>query len=409
MSVNFDTLMGLTEAARGYRGGRSYDAMPGLSLTEASAVGVLSVENAVLDMLHEDAAYSEALVEATVTAVRTGSTYRLNSLTESAFDSLKEKIGKIFKKVIEFFKSIVEKLKVQFNKIRMSGTQLYNKYKDTDYIRGKSFRDLSIEGYKFKTGANIFPAAAGFESGDGLTMLIAKAYGTAGDKLIEKSKSVPVATANTKENVDKYCKEVTKITDELKGTKSTAERQADIAQLLTGVSKLRGSDWLSQLKRELWGSKTNLKYGKDFTLDTVARLLAEPTNLKEILDEYDGVISALEEEDTKFADQITEASDKLQAAMDDSRPVDPNDKVTEEHNTNRTSLISSYGAIKTAHANLITTCTGVINQVKSTKRDYIEAQVKQAHAIFRKMMSWKEKTTQNSDAAIDYVDLDFDV
>lgn len=408
MSVNFDTLMGLTEAARGYRGGRAYDAMPGLSLTEASAVGVLSVENAVLDMLHEDAAYSGALVEATMTAVRTGSTYRLTSLTESAFDNLKEKISKIFKKIIEFFKSILEKLKVQFNKIRLSGTALYSKYKDTDYIRGKSFKDLSFEGYKFKTGGNLFPAADGFESGNGFDDLVKKAYGTAGDDMVTKFRTPPTDLGN-KDAVDTYCKEVTKLMDTLKGTKSTAERQADVAKLLTGVSKLKGSDWLSQLKKELWGAKVNLKYGKDFTLDSIGRLLEEPKDLKEIMSEYDNIISALEEKDREFAEEITDVSDKLQGEIDDSRPVPEGDKVGEQTNTNKGTLISKFGEIKTAHANIITTCTGVINQVKTVKRDYIGAQVKQAHAIFKKMMSWKDKTAQNNSAAIDFVDLEFEI
>ena len=304
-------------------------------------------------------------------------------IVEMSFEDIKKKIKAFFDKIIKFLKSIINKLSLQIDKMRMSGHQLYEKYKDSKLLQGKSFKDLTFNGYKIMGKDDIFADTKKFESEPGIRELIKKAIpGCVDYDEFGKTYKAGIAVDSKAENP------LVKATEKLSGI-TQADRQVAMAKLLTGEKSLTAGDWEGAIKKKLYGEKVDIAYGKDgFTLDALAAMLKDPADLNAIKEAYARVEKAANEFHDKIQraiDDLSSQSDKLESAKGDNSAK-----------TNRNSLVSSYYS---AYMGVVSDSYAVINKVQSLKYNFQKTRYDQAKQMFGKMLSWKSEKKDNNDAS----------
>lgn len=385
--MKFADLMSLSEASTGYVGGRYVDEMPHLTLDECISNMESTILENQIEMITNNMTANDSLVEATVMAIRTGDSSSMDALVEMSFQDIKNRIKKIFDSIIKFLKSVIAKLTIQIDKIRMSGHQLYTKYKDNKLLK-RDFKDLVFNGYEFKA-TKLFPAASSYESVDGAEKLIDAATGNK-IKNPETFKSELNGAVN-----DKSVAGVQKTIDALKDV-SRSDRVLGMAKALTGSSKL-SSDWVADVKKELYGEKVDIKYGSGvFTLTWIAQRLEKPDELSAIKDEYAKVEQAV----TKYRDSLQKTVDD----MDKDRSDYGDDKDKKEQ-VNALSLASAYF---NAYIQYINDAYSTISKVKNLKYNYEKDKNSQAKAMFSRLLSGSVKKDNNDASDVEDVE-DFEI
>lgn len=395
MSMNFSALLEAVDGSSGYYGGVIRDEMPAMSLEECFAAASLGIMNTRLDSIQQTANSNAALVEATISSAGTGNTYMLHSVVEGAFDTLKAKAKAIFEKIKKFLQSIIAKLKLTIDKIRLSGHQLYTKYKDSAMLK-KNFKDMEVEGYNF-TATDMFTPGSKFDGG--VQPLIEAVFGAEGKALDAEHPPTDEAQVKTYEDAIDKVKDL-----------STSEVQFRMVEQLVSCSGMSESSWQSDLKKELgMDEKKTLKHGTDFSLDTVAMLLKEPANLDKIKTEYEKLERAVDKDKTAFERKV----DTAYKAIDKDRRKRTPGKTEAERTENAAmdKQMSLMTNAKDALLRLYNDGYAVINQVKTIKYNFEKAKVDQAKMIFSRMLSYKEPKGDNNSAGDfgNYVDFDVDV
>lgn len=327
--LELNKLMALSESSGGFTGGSYVDELPDMSLDEAVNMLPVIIVESQIELTDSRMHHNNLLVEATVSAAAMGTEPDFGPIVEMSFEDIKKKIKAFFDKIIKFLKSIINKLSLQIDKMRMSGHQLYEKYKDSKLLQGKSFKDLTFNGYKIMGKDDIFADTKKFESEPGIRELIKKAIpGCVDYDEFGKTYKAGIAVDSKAENP------LVKATEKLSGI-TQADRQVAMAKLLTGEKSLTAGDWEGAIKKKLYGEKVDIAYGKDgFTLDALAAMLKDPADLNAIKEAYARVEKAAHEFHDKIQraiDDLSSQSDKLESAKGDNSAK-----------TNRNSLVSSY-------------------------------------------------------------------
>lgn len=354
-----------------------------MSLDEAVNMLPVIIVESQIELTDSRMHHNNLLVEATVSAAAMGTEPDFGPIVEMSFEDIKKKIKAFFDKIIKFLKSIINKLSLQIDKMRMSGHQLYEKYKDSKLLQGKSFKDLTFNGYKIMGKDDIFADTKKFESEPGIRELIKKAIpGCVDYDEFGKTYKAGIAVDSKAENP------LVKATEKLSGI-TQADRQVAMAKLLTGEKSLTAGDWEGAIKKKLYGEKVDIAYGKDgFTLDALAAMLKDPADLNAIKEAYARVEKAAHEFHDKIQraiDDLSSQSDKLESAKGDNSAK-----------TNRNSLVSSYYS---AYMGVVSDSYAVINKVQSLKYNFQKTRYDQAKQMFGKMLSWKSEKKDNNDAS----------
>lgn len=381
--LELNKLMALSESSGGFTGGSYVDELPDMSLDEAVNMLPVIIVESQIELTDSRMHHNNLLVEATVSAAAMGSEPDFGPIVEMSFEDIKKKIKAFFDKIIKFLKSIINKLSLQIDKMRMSGHQLYEKYKDSKLLQGKSFKDLTFNGYKIMGKDDIFADTKKFESEPGIRELIKKAIpGCVDYDEFGKTYKAGIAVDSKAENP------LVKATEKLSGI-TQADRQVAMAKLLTGEKSLTAGDWEGAIKKKLYGEKVDIAYGKDgFTLDALAAMLKDPADLNAIKEAYARVEKAAHEFHDKIQraiDDLSSQSDKLESAKGDNSAK-----------TNRNSLVSSYYS---AYMGVVSDSYAVINKVQSLKYNFQKTRYDQAKQMFVKMLSWKSEKKDNNDAS----------
>lgn len=381
--LNLNNLMAISESSGGYVSGSYTDELPEISLDEAVNLLPVVIVESQMDLTDSRMHHNDLLIEATMSAATMGTDPDFGPIVEMSFEDIKKKIKAFFDKIIKFLKSIISKLALQIDKMRMTGHQLYSKYKDSKLLQGKNFKDLKYNGYKIMTKADIFADTKKFESESGIRDLISKAVPGCMDYLeFGKKYKEGIAVDSKAENP------LNKATEKLTGI-TTADRQVAMAKLLTGEKSLTAGDWEGSIKKKLYGEKVDLSYGKDgFDLNALGDMLKEPADLNAIKEAYARVEKAAHE----FHDKIQRAIDDLSA---DSSKLE-SQKGDNSAKTNRNSLVSSYYS---AYMGVVSDSYAVINKVQSLKYNYQKTRYDQAKAMFAKMLSYKPEKKDNNDTS----------
>lgn len=389
--MKFSELLALSEASTGYVGGVYVDEMPHLTLEECvSGLDMAILENQ-LDLISSNMNENDALVESTISAMQTGDNSRMMDLVEMSFQDIKNKIKKVFDAIIKFLKTIIAKLGMQIDKIRMNGHQLYTKYKDSKLLK-RDFKDLTFNGYEFKA-TKLFPAASQYDTPEGAKNLINAATGKnvspedflAAMKNAKSGGAGEEGVANTKPYQEKI--------DNLKDL-SRSERIQSMAKVLTGM-KTAGEDWVSDVKKELYGDKVDIKYGSGvFTLTWIAARLEKPDELSAIKNEYEKVENAV----TKYRDTLQKQVDEF-----DKEHGDIGDDKDKKNRSNYLSMASAYF---NEYIQFINDAYGTINKVKNLKYNYEKSKNDQAKAMFSKLLSGGAAKKDNNDAS-DFEDVEY--
>lgn len=380
--LNIEKLMSLSEAATGFQGGSIVDELPGMSLTEATGrLPVIIMESQI--ELHESVmAQNEVMVESIVESIQAGTPADVMSLTEGAFETIKTKIKNFFDKIKKWIKGIIAKLTVQIDKTRMTGKQMLAKYKNSKMLN-HSFDDLTVNGYKFEK-KDPFAAADNFV-GDPLGLIM---------KAVPELPAPGAFAAKAKTAGD----DVTALEAELEKIKdiSAKERKLAFAQAMTsGVEMSDGDSWQNELKKELYGDKVDLKFGEDFTLQSVESDLSGE-DLDAIRTSYNKLLTAV----TKNEGEIQKAADAFKK-----------DNVSKEPGKDAPKAIGIANSYFTAFLSIYQDCTAVISSVQDIRVNYEKAKVAQAKAIYARMLTYKKKDDKNEDAAdiTDIALLDFEM
>ena len=381
--LELNKLMALSESSGGFTGGSYVDELPDMSLDEAVNMLPVIIVESQIELTDSRMHHNNLLVEATVSAAAMGTEPDFGPIVEMSFEDIKKKIKAFFDKIIKFLKSIINKLSLQIDKMRMSGHQLYEKYKDSKLLQGKSFKDLTFNGYKIMGKDDIFADTKKYESEPGIRELIKKAIpGCVDYDEFGKTYKAGIAVDSKAENP------LVKATEKLSGI-TQADRQVAMAKLLTGEKSLTAGDWEGAIKKKLYGEKVDIAYGKDgFTLDALAAMLKDPADLNAIKEAYARVEKAAHEFHDKIQraiDDLSSQSDKLESAKGDNSAK-----------TNRNSLVSSYYS---AYMGVVSDSYAVINKVQSLKYNFQKTRYDQAKQMFGKMLSWKSEKKDNNDAS----------
>lgn len=372
--ISLDKLMNLSEAATGFKGGSIVDELPGLSLTEATAGLPVVILESQIDLNETVMSQNESLVESVIVGLQSGTQADVESLTEGAFKTLVNKIKAFFEKLRKWVKSIIAKLTVQIDKVRLSGTQMLAKYKDSKMLN-HSFEDLTVNGYKF-------------EKKDPFTAVDSVTPTGLITKVVPEMQTPEQFKANTDEKV------MEAKLDKVKET-SSADRKLAFAKAMTsGIELNNGDSWQSELKKELYGEKVDLKFNTDFTLESVKTAL-QGEDLDKIKNAYSKLLTAIDKDEAD-----------VRKAAETYAKADENQPKQGENPAKNVTLVNNYF---TAYLNCYQDCTAVVGAIQDIRVNYVKAQVNQAKSIFAKMLTYKKK--DNNDASgIDEIDLlDFEL
>ena len=385
--MKYSELLALSEASTGYVGGAYVDEMPHLTLEECVSSLTESIMADQIALYESNMQQNDSLVEATLSGGN------LETLVEMSFQSIKDKVSAFFQKILKFFKSIIAKLRLQIDKIRMSGQQLYSKYKNDPRLRSTDYSDLTIEGYKF-SDKEIFTAAAKYETD--AESLIDAVMGKDVTDMISKMMSSGRETS---------IEEADKVTEKIKDV-SRDDRVCNMAKALTGISGLSAGSWESDVKKEIYGGeKETLRYGSDWTLSSIAPTLEKAPELSKIIDEYTKIENGV----NKFKKKVEDDFKKADKELSDDIKKTPAGEGDKDPAKTLTKLQSSMTAYTNAYLAVINDSYSTISRVKQIKLDYVKAKNAQAKAMFAKMLSYKGKKSDNNDAS-DFEDVeDFEI
>lgn len=391
--INVFDMMALKEASTGYVGGNYVDEMKDMSLTECTAALPIAITEAQLDIHDSVRRQNDAILEATMMAIRTGSMSEaaLDNINELSFKDIKAKIIAIFNKIKKFLRSIIDKITLQIDKIRMTGKQLWSKYGKSDALKDTSkFKDFTFEGYKFpkKVKFNSFDDEKGAEN------LVKAAYG--GDPITPSdasakfqnmihdiSRAMPQKNDESDDDVairrgEEVDKIIEKLTDVSKG-----DRISSMANKLTGMSDL-GDDWKETVRKEVYGDKETLNYGSDFTVDSIGKICQNPTDIDAIKKEY----VRLEQAVSKYENSLTKELDFFKK---DGSQETANDRVAYNK------IVSYYNK----YMDVLSDAYATITAVKNIRVGAAQAESNQAKTILGKLISLGGKKSKTEDIDID--------
>ena len=380
--LNLEKLMSLSEAATGFQGGSIVDELPGLSLTEATAGLPVAIMESQIELHESVMAQNEAMVNTIVESIQAGTSIEAESLTEGAFETIKNKIKAFFEKIKKWIKGIIAKLTVQIDKTRMTGKQMLAKYKGSKMLN-HSFEDLTVNGYKFEK-KDPFTAADTYVSDP--MALIKKGVPEMSEPEAFASKALAAG-----ENVSALEDELNKIKDI-----SSADRKLAFAQAMSsGIDMSDGNSRQNEMKKELYGDKVDLKFGEDFTLQSIEADLGGG-DLDAIRTSYNKLLNAVNKNEA----EIQKAADKFKK-----------DNVSKEPGKDAPKAIGIANNYFTAFLSVYQDCTAVIGAVQDIRVNYTKAKVNQAKAIYARMLTYKKKDDKNEDAAdiTDIALLDFEM
>jgi hypothetical protein len=398
--------MAISEAATGFYGGPARDELPGMSLDEATSYFPVVIMESQMEFQDTVAANNQAMVESVTNAIRYGSSYDAQALTEGAFDTLVTKIKAFFDKLHKWVSSIIAKLKVYIDKVRMNGAQMKSKYHGSKMLN-KSFEGLIINGYDFKK-AN---TKATFKNMDNYTGDIQGLLMTAVKKIdpnfsspkdfenANRSKMV-AGDASVKAAYEDEKSKIKKVKD-----LSSSKRKFEMAKLLVdGISGKTDDSWYEYLNKTIYGDKVDLKAGKDFTLDDVESAL-DGVDLKEIQDQYERMRSAIasdKDELTRHVDQFKDWRENDSTATEDERAKRSRADTDEGKYP---ALVNEYYEV---YMSLYSDATAVVNSIEDVHMKFEKQKINQAKTIYAKMLTYKKKDTTKDDAAdmFDIVELE---
>lgn len=373
----------LSEASIGFVGGSYVDEMPDISLDECiNGLTMTTLENE-MSLYENTRMMNNALVEAAVGAIQGDMSAQeaYNQLSEASFADIKAKVAKVFDSILKFIRSIIDKIKTQIDKIRMSGSQLYSKY--GDQVDKKDLTGFTFTGYDIMGKTDGMADTSKYEANP--EMLISAALGTN----FESPEAFKTKYLKDMNDKDPSYKEASKSANKLSGFSRDEARRA-MAKILTGSKANLSDDWMSTIKKKLYGEKKELKLGsKGFTKESVIAILKEPKNLTAIQDEY-----------KRLENAVSRYKDDIQRKLDDLTAPEK-EEVRAGYN-----VVSSY---YTAYISYVNMAIGAINQVKTVKYDFAKEQNNQAKSIFVKMMSYKKDSSKKEDASDEDDITEFDI
>lgn len=397
MAMNISSLMAISEASTGYVGGSYVDELPHLGLLEAASTLPCIILEAGIGFVDNQQSHNEGLVNVMIESATTGVGADFGPIVEASFEDLKKKIKAFFDRIIKWLRSIIAKIGQQIDKMRLSGHQLYEKYKSQ--IEKKDFTGMTFTGYAFKESREILQLTGKLEGADGVRKLV--------------SGIAPESPESVAKNTDALKKATDKIT-----AMSSSDRSFKMAkELCAGADIGKAADsWESTLKEKLYGEKVELKYGSgknSFNTATIAALLSNSNDLEDIKKEY----VALEKSARDYHDELQKAADEVQAGinkLDDNRysaaeaeayndGKKKKDRVAAGDYKNagdkaKVAVDSAVISYYNAYMGVISDSYAVINKVKSIHLSYRQEMFSQAKAVFGKMLSYKAEKKKNEDA-----------
>lgn len=386
--MRISSLLTLTEAATGYSGGTYTDELPHLTLTEAAGLFPAAILEAQMGFNENKIKTINAMTEAAGNAIQLGTPIDMGAIVEASFEGLKQKVKAFFEKIFKWLKSIIAKITLQIDKIRMSGHQLYTKYKNDSRYRGKNYKDLVVNGYKFEHGSDVFTAMDGWidKIEDLVKAAMPNNYKMNPGEFANSLKGHSYEHDSDQEKADN------KAVEELQDVSHEDRVLAYAEQLAGSKFSLTAGNWVADIKKELWGDKVDLKYGTDFSESTISGLLEKPLALGKLKDSYVKLDRAAHKHHDSLQKQLTENERQITKNRNDTSKGTDAEKKAADNTNNALSVVSAY---YTEYMKFVSDTYAVINQLKSLHVQYETDRVNQAKMIFGRMLSYNDKKNNN--------------
>lgn len=385
MSMNYSALRNLAESAVGYSGGTATDMIPEYSLMEAArALPVVCLE-CQSEFIGLSSTQNNALVEAAMTAMGTGSEVDTTALVEASLDGVKKKIEEMFAKLKKFIDSIIAKLKLAIDKMKMSGHQLWARYKNDKALdQDFSKSELIVSGYKFTSGAaGLFSNVSKYDKD--IEGLVKTAFKNGSVKVPSEFHATLADEGNFSDKNGSDYKTQTKVVDDLKAL-DQKERESLVVAALTGYSL--GTDWQTELKKKLgMDTKVDIKYGENgFDKSGIGAVLGGDNQLSAIATQYENLKSGLE----SYKSTLNSELDKVNSTINKN-----GSGANKTGENNMLSIVSSYYS---AYMAIVNQVIGLMSTVKQINLTFEKARYDQAKTMLGKMLSYKAPKN-NSDAS----------
>lgn len=301
-------LMESTRMYAGFNGAECIDRLPQLSLLEATSQLPCIIVESQIDLLSMRRPTRGNLSEAAAM-----------TLNEGALTNLKEKVDAFFERMLKWIQSIIAKLKVQIDRIKLTGEDLYKKYADklgTD----SDYAGITFKGYRFAEGSKtIYSLQDNFDTNvENLVQRGLQRAGVSGKVLLPHdfgimmkglARKIPEGQSLAKEKYDEISESIDQITD-----LSREERSAAMASLLAGRDL--GEDWESELHRRCWGEKGPIRYGTDMFHPRVIGQVLKDRSLFECMDGYEKLRSTIRDYRTRLRGELSDLWDEFYTNTD---------------------------------------------------------------------------------------------
>lgn len=370
-------------ANQGFLGGSYPDQLPHLTLTEAVNRLPTIIMEAQMDFITDYGRTRKVLSEATTGVI-----------LESAIDTLKTKIETFFENILKWVRSIIAKLKIQVERIYLTGQELYEKYKDklgTD----ADYRELVFEGYRFAAGSGIIDSLKDNYDAN-IESLVKSGLNKAGInnvklprqfsyELIQLANQTP---SGQKIDADKSAELNEYINDMIDVGHS--ERSAAMASVLAGRTLQAG--WEEEVHRQAYGEKGPIRYGSDMFHPRVIGQVLRDNTLSNCIDGYYKLESSIRDYRSVLKGELSRVWEEFYEYTDSGNMPG---------NLSATALINKYYS---AYISAVSDALNAAIKLKAIKINYFVDMRKQAVSMLIKMVNTSAGVVNDSaDSEEDFI------
>ena len=364
--TDIKTLMENTGAHRGFIGAEYVDRLGHLTLIEATSQLPCIVAESQIGFTTGARSIRAGLNESTIQVIQ-----------ESALGTLRDKIEAFFQRMLKWIRSIIAKLKVQIDRIKLSGAELFEKYadklgKDADY------RELTYEGYRFAQGSKtIFALKDNFDAN--IEDLVKSGLQKAGITKVTLphefgiilrglARKVPVGDTLPDDKVEAIRNEIDDITD-----MSRDERVAAMASVLAG--RTMSENWEDDIRDAAWGEKGPIRYGTDMFSPQVIGQVLKDKYLSECLEGYRRLEKSIQDYRSRLKGELANLWDEFYQTTDSNNLPG---------NLGAQSLINRYYSV---YISCVTDALGAATRLKALKVSFYTDMHRQAVSMLVRLVN----------------------
>ena len=363
----------IVENGTGFNDQRYYDDHPYMGLVECIQASATDIAMCQLELAESVQDQSAREMSAMYSYLTEGVSIDYEALAEASKANLLDKIKGFFARIKKWIQSIIAKIKINIDKRRLSGKQLYERYKDSPGLKDIKAKNLVFNGYKMEK-ADPFDVDLSTKTVDNLIGFM-------------KPSDFKTKRGTEKKASDEVKGKLTAIADNKAGSRAAA-----MVATLTGI-KVKQDGWQDDLNKKIFGEKTDLKYGTGmFSLENVKSALLSDESFQKVLKSYETLNKSVTDAET----EMTKLVNDIKQGYTDAHNKEDTPEETKKYNdeSDVTEYCNRYLA-------LYQETIGVIQKVQAIRTNYHNIRMNQAKSMFVMMITGKVEKKDNNDFELD--------